>query len=150
VVYAAKPVIKIYSLRYHEMNYSKFEIEALEFSAQDSHFRAPQVIHRRAFRFLETTFLKQLLLWRTGELARALLLIKSTQKKRGHISPRTKYKLFLPVLLVVSTLNSNIQTLNHSPMQWGPSPSLNVNFVTKRSDLFVTVWQYISIFAAKR
>jgi hypothetical protein len=30
---AQKPVTKICSRRYHEMNYSKFEIEALEFSA---------------------------------------------------------------------------------------------------------------------
>jgi len=69
------------------MNYSKFEIVALEFSAQDSHFRAPQVIHRRVFRFwkqlFETTFLL-----RTGELARALLLyytqeIISTTKNAG-------------------------------------------------------------------
>jgi hypothetical protein len=75
----------------------------------------------------ETTFLL-----RTGELARVLLLIKSTRKKRGRgdapvakrsgwVSakrelrssrkaprPRTKYKLFLPVVLVVSNLN--IQT----------------------------------------
>ena len=35
------------------------------------------------------TFLKQLLLWRRGEPARALLLIISPQKKRGRVSPRT-------------------------------------------------------------
>jgi hypothetical protein len=30
---AQKPVTRICSLRYHEMNYSKFEIKALKFSA---------------------------------------------------------------------------------------------------------------------
>ena len=48
--------------------------------------------------------------WRTGEPTRVLLLIKSTQKKRGRVSPRTSKKLFLPVVQVVSNLNSNIPT----------------------------------------
>ena len=64
---------------------------------------------------METTYLKQLLILRTGELTRVLLLIRSPQNKRGRVSPRTKYKLFLSVVLVVSNLNSDILTFEHSP-----------------------------------
>ena len=61
---------------------------------------------------METTYLKQLLLLRTGELARALLLyytqtIISTTKNAGE-EMRTLIKLFLSVVPVVSNLN--IQT----------------------------------------
>ena len=83
--------------------------------------------------------MKQLLLWHTGELARALLLIISTQKKRGRVSPRPLIKLFLPVVLVVSTLNSNIPIFNHSPTPayavWTMSYLSAPSFISKRNDL---------------
>ena len=97
--------------------------------------------------------MKQLLLWRTGELARVLLLIKSTQKKRGRVSPRTSYKLFLPVVQVVSNLiptfkHSNIQTFI---MQWGQplsgSPPLLLSPVASIASNLVAVscvWHSIS------
>ena len=37
----AEPVTRICSRRHHEMNYSKFKIVALKFSAQDSHLVRP-------------------------------------------------------------------------------------------------------------